>query len=189
MDQAALEMINAHKSAVADFEKYSMVNIDRASQIIVDSLRSGGILYLCGNGGSAADCQHIAGEFIGRFRKERRSLPAVALTTDSSILSCLGNDYDFAIVFSRQVEGLLKDNDILWVFSTSGTSKNIIAAVETAQKKGCKIIAFTGKAESPLEKAADACICARTQFTSTAQEIHQLAYHMICNIVEQKMFS
>ncbi len=115
--------------------------------MIVKSLRAGGTIYLCGNGGSAADAQHIAGEFVGRFRAERRALPAVALSTDTSILTCIGNDYSFERVFARQVEALVRPGDVLWAFSTSGTSPNVLAAAEEARRKGARVIAFTGRAQ------------------------------------------
>ena len=146
-----------------------------------------GFLYLCGNVGSAADCQHIAGEFVGRFRKERQALPAIAFTTDTSILTCIGNDYRFEDVFARQAEAMITNRDVLWVFSTSGTSKNILAAADVARRKGAKVIAFVGRQHSPLEQIADVCICAQCNLTSTSQEVHQLAYHIICNIVEQDL--
>jgi D-sedoheptulose 7-phosphate isomerase len=157
------------------------------ASIIADAFKGGNRLYLCGNGGSAADAQHIAGEFVGRFRKERKALPAVALTTDTSVLTCIGNDYTFSDVFARQVEAMVKPADILWAFSTSGNSPNVVAAAQLAKTRGAKILAFTGKVNSRLEDIADVCLCVPSPTTSGAQEIHQLAYHIICDIVEQKI--
>jgi D-sedoheptulose 7-phosphate isomerase len=178
------EAVETHKRMVVAFEA-SADTIVAIAETIVRSLRAGGTLYLCGNGGSAADAQHIAGEFVGRFRAERRALPAVALSTDTSILTCIGNDYDFARVFARQVEALVRPGDILWAFSTSGSSPNVLQAVEAAKRKDARVIAFTGRAGSKLEAAADLCFCAEAALTARSQEIHQLAYHIICDLVEQ----
>jgi D-sedoheptulose 7-phosphate isomerase len=110
----------------------------------------------------------------------------VALSTDTSVLTCIGNDYSFEDIFTRQVDALVKNVDILWAFSTSGSSMNVIAAAKSAKKKGAKVVAFTGKPKSELEKLADVCLCMASSQTSSAQEIHQLAYHIICNLVEQQ---
>lgn len=184
MKQTALETIKAHVKAVAAFEKDGIYAIVDISNAICSSIENGGCVYLCGNGGSAADCQHIAGEFIGRFRRERKALPAVALTADSSVMTSLGNDYNFDEVFVKQVEGLVKPCDILWAFSTSGTSTNILKAAKLAKTIGARVISFTGKADSELEKLSDFCLCADTPYTSTSQEVHILAYHIICQLVE-----
>ncbi len=179
------EAIETHKRMVASFETSAVETLVAMAEMIVRSLREGGTLYLCGNGGSAADAQHIAGEFVGRFRTERRSLPAVALSTDTSVLTCIANDYDYESVFARQVEALVRPADILWVFSTSGRSPNVVRAAETAKGKGARVIAFTGRANSGLESRAELCFCADAAQTARSQEIHQLAYHIICDLVEQ----
>jgi len=187
MLKTAMDMINDHAAAIDTFRDRGLQPVVAAAEIIIDAMCNSGFLYLCGNGGSAADCQHIAGEFVGRFRQERPALPAIAFTTDTSILTCIGNDYRFEDIFARQAEAMITDRDVLWVFSTSGTSKNILAAADIAKKKGSKIIAFVGRQDSPLERIADVCVCAQCNLTSTSQEVHQLAYHIICNIVEQGM--
>ena len=183
--QVIQEAIETHRQMVATFEASAVETIVAAAEMIVQSLRAGGTLYLCGNGGSAADAQHIAGEFVGRFRAERRALPAVALSTDTSILTCIANDYDYERVFARQVEALARPGDILWAFSTSGTSPNVLAAVAAARGKGARVLAFTGRANSKLEAAADLCFCAEAALTARSQELHQLAYHIICDLVER----
>ncbi len=185
MKQTITETIDRHKKLIAEFEKTGIETVMQAAELITDSLKQKGCLYLCGNGGSAADCQHIAGEFVGRFRRERRALPAVAFTTDTSVITCIGNDYGFEDIFARQVEALVKSGDVLWAFSTSGSSANVVAAAKQAKEKGAKVIAFTGRANSKLEKTADVCLCADAQWTSSAQEVHQLAYHIVCDLVEQ----
>ncbi len=185
MNQTIKDTIELHKKLIAEFEATGVETVIQAAGIITDCFRRGGCVYLCGNGGSAADCQHIAGELIGRFRRQRRALPAVALSTDTSVITCIGNDYSFEQIFSRQVEALVEADDILWAFSTSGSSPNIVAAAQLAKEKGAKIIAFTGRPGSTLEQIADLCLCVDTQWTSSVQEVHQLAYHIICNLIEQ----
>ncbi len=180
------EAIETHRKMLAVFEASAIETTVAMAGEIVHSLRNNGTLYLCGNGGSAADAQHIAGEFVGRFRAERRALPAVALSTDTSVLTCIGNDYDYESVFARQVEALVRPGDILWAFSTSGTSPNILRAAETARRQGARVLAFTGRANSKLESMADLCFCAEAALTARSQEIHQLAYHIICDLVEQR---
>ncbi|MCX5644056.1 MAG: D-sedoheptulose 7-phosphate isomerase [Phycisphaerae bacterium] len=183
--QIVMETIETHRKMVAAFETSAVDTIVAIAETIVQSLRAGGTLYLCGNGGSAADAQHIAGEFVGRFRAQRRALPAVALSTDTSVLTCIANDYDFERVFARQVEALVRPGDLLWAFSTSGTSPNVLKAAEAARRKGARVIAFTGRANSKLEASADLCFCAEAALTARSQEIHQLAYHIICDLVER----
>ncbi len=184
-EQIVRETIEDHKALVAQFERHGAEIVARIAESIARSLAQGGTLYLCGNGGSAADAQHIAGEFVGRFRTERRALPAVALSTDTSVLTCIANDYDYESVFARQVEALVRKGDVLWAFSTSGTSANVLKAGEAARRKGAQIIAFTGRSQSPLENLADLCLCADARATARSQEIHQLAYHIVCDLVER----
>jgi len=179
------EALDAHKQMLTEFERTGTNAVVAAAEAITETFRRGGTLYLCGNGGSAADAQHVAGEFVGRFRANRKALPAVALSTDTSVLTCIANDYEYSTVFARQVEAYVKKDDILWGFSTSGTSANVLKAAETARGKGARVIAFTGKPDSPLEALADVCLCAEAPLTARSQEIHQLAYHIICDLVEQ----
>jgi len=179
------EAIETHKKMTADFEEGGVETIAAIAEAITSALRQGGTVYLCGNGGSAADAQHIAGELVGRFTRDRRALAAVALSTDTSVLTCIANDYDYEKVFARQAEALVQKKDILWAFSTSGTSANVIAAARVAKDKGARIIAFTGRNSSRLENIADICFCADAESTARSQEIHQLAYHIICDLVER----
>jgi D-sedoheptulose 7-phosphate isomerase len=179
------EAIGTHRKLLAAFETSGLETAVAMAEMIVQSLRNNGTLYLCGNGGSAADAQHIAGEFVGRFRTERRALPAVALCTDTSVLTCIANDYDYESVFARQVEALVRPADILWGFSTSGNSPNVLRAAETAKRQGARVLAFTGRANSDLQSRADLCLCVDAALTARSQEIHQLAYHIICDLVEQ----
>jgi D-sedoheptulose 7-phosphate isomerase len=179
-----IEAVETHKKMTADFEKDGFETIAAIAEEITTTLRQGGTVFLCGNGGSAADAQHIAGELVGRFTRERKALAAVALSTDTSILTCIANDYSYEKVFARQAEALVHEGDILWAFSTSGTSANIIAAVQVAREKSARVIAFTGRNGSKLEYMADICFCADAESTARSQEIHQLAYHIICDLVE-----
>jgi len=182
--QLILDTIALHKRLLADLEGNGVDTIASVARMLIDCIASGGCIYLCGNGGSAADAQHIAAELVGRFVRERKGLPAVALTTDTSNLTSIANDYGFEHIFRRQVEALVGANDVLWAFSTSGTSKNVLAAAELAKDKGAKVLAFTGKKNSPLEKMSDACICVEGP-TASVQEIHQVAYHILCDLVEE----
>ena len=182
--QAAADI---HKKMLTDFETNQMDTIVSAVEMIVDSLKHRGCLYICGNGGSAADAQHIAGEIIGRFAKERQGLPAVALTTDTSVITSIANDYGYDKIFSRQVEALVNKNDVLWAISTSGNSANVVAAAKLAKQKDASVLAFTGKPGSQLEKLSDVCFCVEAETTFRTQEMHQLVYHIICELVEQEL--
>ena len=180
-----IEAIEIHKKMTADFEKDGLETIAAVAEAITTALQQGGTVYLCGNGGSAADAQHIAGELVGRFTRERKALAAVAFSTDTSVLTCIANDYSYEKVFARQAEALVRKGDILWAFSTSGSSANVIAAARVAREKGARVIAFTGTSGSKLEHIADICFCADAESTARSQEIHQLAYHIICDLVER----
>ena len=188
MQQQIKAAMQNHKEMLARFESTGLESIAAAAQLLVTALKNGGRIYICGNGGSAADAQHIACELVGKFLKDRKALPAMALVTDSSILTAIANDYGFESVFARQVEAFVRPGDILWAISTSGSSPNIIAAAELARKKGAKVLAFTGKNNCKLEKLADVCVCADAVTSAASQQIHQIAYHIICQIVEQNIF-
>src|SRR4030042_1187442 len=179
------ETIESHKKAIALLEADGVEVLAAAAEMITRALRKNGRLYICGNGGSAPDAQHIASELVGRFERERKSLPAIALTTDTSIMTSISNDYGYENIFAKQVEALVKKGDVLLAISTSGASANVIAAVKLAKKKGAKVLAFTGSSGSKLEKMADICFCAGNKSTARSQEIHQLGFHIICGLVEE----
>jgi D-sedoheptulose 7-phosphate isomerase len=160
--------------------------VEKAAQVIVAAMKNGGKILLCGNGGSAADSQHIAAELIGRFQKERKSLPALALTTDTSILTALSNDYSFDIIFSRQVEGLGKKGDVLLGISTSGNSPNVVKAIEQASQMGIKTIAMTGRDGGRLAKIADIAIVVPSAKTARIQESHITLLHAVCEVIEDE---
>jgi len=178
------QTLDIHEQLLGQLRLNNAETIAAAAQLITRTLKNGGTVYICGNGGSAADAQHIAGELVGRFTRERKALAAVSLSTDTSILTSIANDYAYEKVFARQVEALVQRGDILWAFSTSGTSANVIAAAELAKEKGASLLAFTGRTNTTLERLADICICAGSESTARSQEIHQLAYHIICDLVE-----
>ena len=161
----------------------------RIANQLTATLLHGGVLYFCGNGGSAADAQHVAAEFVGRFLLERRPLPAVALTTNTSILTAIGNDYEYSEVFSRQVRALVKPGDCVTGISTSGRSKNVLLALEVAKEIGAVTIGFTGGSGLPLRDLCDDCFVAESSSTPRIQECHLLAWHLICNMVEQRVVS
>jgi D-sedoheptulose 7-phosphate isomerase len=160
------------------------------ARLVADCFRSGGKLLLCGNGGSAADCQHIAAEFTSILTQtfNRRALPAIALTTDTSFLTARGNDYGFDSVFSRQVEALGKPGDVLIGISTSGSSKNILLALETARRTGLKTIGMTGSAGGKMLNAVDITLRVPAEVTAHVQECHIAMGHVIVAIVEKLMF-
>ena len=179
------EIIRAHKKAVDTLETSSLKTIAKAADAIIAALKNGGTIYLCGNGGSAADAQHIASELVNRFELSRKALPALAFTTDSSIITSVANDDSYDATFARQAEAFVKKGDILWAISTSGTSPNVLVTVEVAKRKGAAVLAFTGRKESKLEQLADICLCANNESTARSQEMHQLAYHIICGLVDR----
>ena len=161
--------------------------IERATQLCTDALGQGRKILLCGNGGSAADSQHIAAELIGRFEKERRSMAAIALTTDTSALTAIGNDYGYDQVFARQVEGLGQSGDLLIGISTSGNSKNVVKAMEVAQSKGIRTVALVGdKPEGAMQAIADYVLAAPSTNTARIQECHILIMHTLCQLVESE---
>ena len=155
---------------------------------IVESLRAGGKVIFFGNGGSAADAQHLTAEFTGRYLKERRALAALALSTNSSSVTAIGNDYGFDLVFARQLEALGKEGDIAIGISTSGNSRNVIRAFEVAKANSIYTVALTGASGGAMKKVADRTICVPTQETPRIQECHILAGHIICEIVELALF-
>lgn len=161
--------------------------IEQAAKLIIEALNQGNKVLFFGNGGSAADAQHLAAEFIGRYRKERRSLPAIALSTNSSILTCLSNDYGFDIVFARQIEGLAKKGDIAFGISTSGNSKNVIKGLEKAKELGCKTIGLLG-GDGRIAEVADLSITVPSKDTPRIQESHITIGHIICGLIEEELF-
>lgn len=158
--------------------------IDECASLLIETVRNGGKVLICGNGGSAADAQHIAAEFVGRYESERRALPAIALTTDTSALTALANDYSFERVFARQVEALASPGDCLIAISTSGNSPNVIAAVMAARSHGCRVIGMTGANGKKLASLSDACFLVPSERTARIQEAHITIAHIWCELVD-----
>ena len=158
------------------------------AEIIAEAFNGGRKLLLAGNGGSAADAQHIACELVGRFLLERHPLPAIALTTDSSSLTAIANDYGFESVFERQVLGLARDGDVFIGLSTSGNSPNIVRALEAAKTRGVRTLGFTGAAESKMTALCDVLLAVPSSWTPVIQQLHITAAHIVCALVEQIMF-
>lgn len=168
-------------------DEQSISAIIRAADRIIAAVRSGNKLMVCGNGGSAADAQHIAGEFLCRFYKDRNPMPAIALTTDTSVLTSISNDYTYDEVFSRQVKGLGGKSDVLLGISTSGSSKNVYKAFEVAHNMEIKTILLTGEKSKEIAGISDIVIKTPSSDTPRIQEMHLLIEHIICEIVEKKI--
>ncbi len=162
-------------------------DLNDVADTVVNAINAGNKIMIAGNGGSAADAQHFAAELVGRFLKERRGLPAIAFTTDSSILTCVGNDYDFDKVFSRQVEALGNQGDVFIGISTSGNSENVVNAVLAAKEKNIITIGFLGKDGGKLKCMCDKKLIVPCNTTARVQEAHELSYHIICEIVDEKL--
>jgi D-sedoheptulose 7-phosphate isomerase len=170
---------------LADLSAESLVDdIAAAAGLVQGTLAGGGTLFFCGNGGSAADAQHLATEYVVRYMKSRRALPAIALTTDTSLLTAAANDFGFDQVFSRQVEALVRARDLLVVHSTSGNSPNVLKAAESAKAKGAKVLALTARDGGSLKALADVAVVIPTDRTDRAQELHLMIQHVICELVE-----
>lgn len=184
MNPKISEMIDDLVAAVARLDATARQTLDAIAGMLVATLEAGGRVYVCGNGGSAADAQHIAGELAGRFRRDRRALACAALTTDTSVLTAVGNDFGFEQVFSRQVEAMLAAGDVLWALSTSGRSGNVVAAARAARDRGGRVLAMTGFGGGDLAGLADVCFRAPAERTDLVQQLHQLAYHIICELVD-----
>jgi D-sedoheptulose 7-phosphate isomerase len=167
------------------YDETLISKINEASRLIIASLKKGGKALIFGNGGSAADSQHLAAELVGRFQKERKGLAAVALTTDTSVLTALANDYTFDLVYKRQIEALAQPNDVVIAISTSGKSKNVNAAVRAAKKLRIKTIALIGKDGGDLKKIADTSLVVPSQVTARIQEAHSLIIHILCELTEE----
>ena len=162
-------------------------DLDEALDLVRNTVRNGRTLFFCGNGGSAADAQHMATEYVVRYMRNRRAYPAVALTTDTSLLTAAGNDFGFDYIFSRQVEALGKAGDLLIVHSTSGNSPNVLLAAEAARKQGMKVLAFSARDGGKLRALADHSVVIPTDRTDRAQELHLCIEHVICDAVEKTL--
>uniref|UniRef100_UPI004048BE2A D-sedoheptulose 7-phosphate isomerase n=1 Tax=Aliarcobacter sp. TaxID=2321116 RepID=UPI004048BE2A len=177
---AHLEVINLTIETIQE-------KLELASIMVVETLKNGNKVLLCGNGGSAADAQHIAAELTGRYKTERRGLPGIALTTDTSALTAIGNDYGYDRVFDRQVEALANKGDLIIGISTSGNSKNIISALSFGKELGCKTLGFSGRDGGVMNDVCDINLVVPSNDTPRIQEIHILIGHTICQIIDNEL--
>lgn len=176
------EALKSHISTVFALDKDIIKTI---CDLVINTLRSGGKIIWMGNGGSAADSQHLAAELVGRFKKERAGLPSIALTTDTSIITAIANDYGFDVVFERQIESLCMPNDLVIGISTSGNSTNVVRAIQKAKQKGATVVALTGGSGGELKQIADITLIVNSSNTARIQECHILVGHIICEAVDE----
>jgi len=188
MREIILEELNNHQDTIDAVIQNSQDQILKVAQIAVDTLKKGKKILIFGNGGSAADAQHIAAELTGRYKKERRGLPCIALTTDTSALTAIGNDYGYDRVFSRQVEALAQNGDLLIGISTSGNSPNVIEAFKVGKEIGCQIVGFSGRDGGAMNSACDENLVIPSNNTPRIQEMHITIGHIICRIIEEELF-
>jgi D-sedoheptulose 7-phosphate isomerase len=189
MDQIIRQFIQEHLDGIQRLDAARQAEIAAAARLLIDCFHASGRVYICGNGGSAADAQHIAAELVGRFLRERPGLPCIALTTDTSALTAISNDYGFDRVFTRQVEALVRPGDVLWVLSTSGNSPNVVAAAKAARAHGAKVLGFLGGTGGELLPCCDVSFLAPARPSYAVQHLHQLAYHIVCDLVERHLTS
>jgi D-sedoheptulose 7-phosphate isomerase len=180
--------LEQHLRAIELVSQYLVQDIDRSCSLIVDALQSGKKILIMGNGGSAADAQHMAAEFVGRFLLERKALPAIALTTDTSIITAVGNDYGFDEIFKRQVEALARAGDVVIGISTSGHSNNVFHALTAANDMGCSTIGLLGREGGNIAGIVDVNLTVPVQETPRIQEAHLTIIHIICDLVERNLF-
>jgi len=180
-----IEELKDHQDLVKKVIDSLTGDIETACEMMVSVLKKGDKVLIAGNGGSAADAQHIAAELSGRFVKDRKALPGIALTTDTSALTSIANDYGYEYVFSRQVEALAREGDCLIAISTSGNSRNVISAVMTARNRGCSVIGLTGAAGKKLASLCDACVIVPSERTARIQEAHITIAHIWCEIIDE----
>ena len=188
-DQLVAERLREHIAVATDMlrdQSYSQT-VARVAEVITKAFQAGNKLILFGNGGSAADAQHLAAEMTGRYLKERAALPAISLTANTSALTAIGNDYSFEMVFARQIEALGVAGDVAIGISTSGNSQNVIRAIEVARKKGITAVALTGLNGGKLKSVADYCLTVPSTETPRIQEAHILIGHIICELVENEL--
>ena len=176
--------LHSHKKTIEKTIEVMVPSIEQASKMVSQTLKNGHKVLLCGNGGSAADAQHIAAELTGRYKSERKGLPAIALTTDTSALTAISNDYGYDRVFDRQVEALANKGDLLIGISTSGNSQNIISALTSAKAAGCQTLGFSGREGGEMNKVCDINLVVPSTDTPRIQEIHILIGHILCQAVD-----
>jgi len=188
MKAEIVRQLDEHLQLVKLVRECLVDSISTCAEVLVDVLKGGGKILVMGNGGSAADAQHFAAELVGRFKMERQALPAIALTTDTSILTAVANDYGFDDVFTRQIEALAQPGDVVLGISTSGNSRNVLNAFEHARKVGAKTIGLLGGQGGKMKGYADLTIVVPSEETPRIQEVHSMVIHLLCDLVEKSMF-
>ncbi len=189
MLESIRQQLRDHRAVIDEIEHSLTATVAAVVSVMAEAFARGNKLLVMGNGGSAADAQHFAAEIIGRFKLERPALPAIALTTDSSILTAIGNDYGFDAIFTRQVEGLAAKGDIVVGISTSGNSPNVKAALEKAREKGCITVALLGRDGGAIRELADIALVVPSFDTPRIQEGHITIIHIICDLLEKRLFA
>ena len=187
MRNTILNEFNSHKKTIEDSIEMIIPQVEEASKLAIQTLKNGGKILFCGNGGSAADAQHIAAELSGRYKKERKGLAGLALTTDTSVLTAVGNDYGYDRVFDRQVEALANSGDLLIGISTSGNSQNIINAFEVVKEMGCQTIGLSGRDGGKFNDVCDLNVIVPSDNTARIQEMHILIGHTICQLIDDRV--
>ena len=180
-----LSLIDEHSQTIELMKTQCLDDIVRFAEACRTAIASGRTVFLMGNGGSACDCQHFAAELVGRFQKERQAMAAVALTTDTSILTALANDYGMEVIFSRQIEALVRPGDLVVGISTSGNSPNILKGLEKANERGAVTAGLTGRSGGKMKPLCDICICIPSDVTARIQEAHLLVEHLVCQRIEE----
>lgn len=188
MSERISKIVSNSIEAKQRFFAASSSDVERAAELISAALKSGGKVLIFGNGGSAADAQHIAGELVNRFLQNRRALPAIALTTDGGVLTCIANDTGFENVFARQIEALGRVGDVCFAISTSGQSANIVVACEQARALGFKVIGMLGRDGGKVAPLCDLALIVRSNDTQRIQETHNLIGHVLCELIESEIF-
>lgn len=188
MEDMVKEALKSHREVMEIVERELGPKIPEVVETLVNAFQAGKKLLVMGNGGSAADAQHMAAEMVGRFMLERKGLPAIALTTDTSILTAIGNDYGFDRAFRRQIEALANKGDVVVGISTSGSSENVLAAMQLAREKGCRTIGLLGRDGGTIRNHADLELTVPVQETPRIQEAHITIIHILCCLVEQRLF-
>lgn len=188
MEEFITDIFDDMREAQNRFFAESMPTLISLSTEIANCFLNGGKVLIFGNGGSASDAQHIAAEFVNRFKMERPPLPAVALTTDTSILTSIGNDYEFDDIFLKQVMALANENDIVWGISTSGNSENVVRALRYSARQNIKTLGFTGKDGGKMTGLCDVLFTSQSDVTARIQELHIAAAHIVCELVDEIMF-
>jgi len=179
----------SHREVIARVEQELTPLIAEMVELMVDTFQRGGKVLVMGNGGSAADAQHFVAEIVGRFKMERRGLPALALSTDTSILTAIGNDYGFDRIFSRQVEALAATGDLVIGISTSGNSPNVLLALQLARETGCRTVGLLGKDGGSIKNVCDLALIVPTNDTPRVQEVHITIIHIVCDLLEKTLFT